>query len=297
MTILQMGVPKCGNFWLYQILQKIFKRAGLNTDSFIQKQPIFELAKKWDLNFPEQARIDVLEITDLQYAYRISSIFKMPIEDIENYVMEANHVWTHSPVCKRSKDLFPLFDKKIYIIRDPRDRALSAAKYYTSEYMLKYFPQEEKDPQRFLIRNFKNLMIEWVWHIYDHLRLSYDQNIYIIFYENLLTNFKEELENLLDYLDIHLLNHDKEAINEEVSFSSLKANNPKHLNKGKSGYWREKLTEVQKEQAEIIAGPLLRYLGYENEKGIKPGFSHGSSSIDFENLKNEILQSQAVQYI
>lgn len=262
MKILQGGVPKCGNFWLYQIIQQILKRSGKNNQSFIEQQPIYELAKKWDLNFPEQARIDVLEITDLQLIYRISSIFKMPIDNLEQYVSKATHVWTHSPVCKKSKEVFQFFDKIVYIIRDPRDRILSAAKYYCSPYMQKYFPQKEKDPDVFLNENFDKLMNDWVWHVYDHLRYSKEYHIYIVFYENFLSNFQKELDGLLSYLEISLGDEEKKNLQDAVSFKTLKSQNPKHLNKGRSGYWMENLTEAQKLKAESLAGPLIQFLGY-----------------------------------
>ncbi len=86
MKILQSGVPKCGNLWLYNILQKILSRIGNPTSSFIEQQPVYQIAKSWDLNYPEQARIDVLEITDLQCRYRISSIFQMPIDNMQEYL-------------------------------------------------------------------------------------------------------------------------------------------------------------------------------------------------------------------
>ena len=79
MHILQGGAPKCGNFWLYQIIQQVLARSGHDTTSFIQQQPIYALARDWDLNYPDQAKIDVLEITDLQFSYRISSIYPQVI--------------------------------------------------------------------------------------------------------------------------------------------------------------------------------------------------------------------------
>src|SRR5690606_35818966 len=204
MKILQGGAPKCGNFWLYQILQETLKAAGHDASSFIQKQPIYQLAKHWDLNYPSQAGIDVIDITDLQTSYRISSIYRMPLLSMEEYLSQTSHVWTHSPVCKRSEEIFDQFDRKVYIIRDPRDRAISAARYYCSDYMLKYYPQPETDPQKLLDRNFESLMREWLWHVFDHLRLSRRNNIHIVFYEDLLTNFSEEYTALLEYLEIEL---------------------------------------------------------------------------------------------
>ncbi|WP_017730811.1 sulfotransferase domain-containing protein [Nafulsella turpanensis] len=296
MKILQGGVPKCGNFWLYQIIQQVLKRSGRDAPSFIEKQPIFSLAKEWDLNFPEQARIDVLEITDLQDRYRISSVFNMPIDSIEDYVAKTRHVWTHSPVCKRSGEVFSLFDKKVYIIRDPRDRALSAAKYYCSPYMLKYFPQEETEPQRFLEKNFDKLMQEWVWHVWDHLRLAKGHNIHITFFEGFKMDFPQELERLLNYLCIELSEAQKKELEEAVSFKTLQKKNPKHLRKGSSGYWMEQLSDEQLEKANIIAGPLLRYLHYPEDRNQPMGFSYPSQKEDFEKLRQEIIQSQQLLY-
>ena len=296
MKILQGGVPKCGNFWLYQIIQQILKRSGRDYSSFIEKQPIYGLAEEWELNFPEQARIDVLEITDLQDRYRISSIFNMPIEDIEAYVRQTNHVWTHSPICKRSGEVFELFDKKIYIIRDPRDRALSAAKYYCSPYMLKHFPQPEKDPESFLLKNFEKLMHEWVWHVWDHLRLAKQYDIHVVFFEGFNSRFQEELKRLLTYLGIELNEGQKKELEEAVSFKTLQKKNPKHLKKGDSGYWVEQLNDEQMEKANIIAAPLLRYLGYPTRRGETTKCYYPQLEGDYDQLKQEVIASQQPLY-
>ncbi|MEX2592404.1 MAG: sulfotransferase domain-containing protein [Anditalea sp.] len=296
MKILQGGVPKCGNFWMYKIIQQVLHKTGGNTTSFIEQHPIYPLAKAWNLNFPDQARIDVLEINELQYSYRISSIFQMPIEDIKKYIDQTNHVWTHSPVCKKSGEVFNLFDKKVYIIRDPRDRAVSAAKYYCSDYMLRYFPQEEKDPKVFLQKNFDQLMQEWVWNVWDHLRLSQEFNIHIIFFENLLSDFQRELGRLLDYLELDLDPPQKEELENEVSFSTLKERNPKHLKKGTSGYWKEALSKEQIEKAAIIAEPLMQFLNYTTEGSPSVDFHPGHNSSIFEELKQEIILSQEPLY-
>lgn len=296
MHILQGGAPKCGNFWLYQIIQEIMGRTGHEHKSFIQNHPIYELAKNWNLNYPSQASIDVLEITDLQDSYRISSVFRMPVEDIKSYVAQANHVWTHSPICKRSGEVLDLFDKKVYIVRDPRDRAISAAKYYCSEYMLKYYPQEIKDPQVYLERHFDELIREWVWHVFDHLRLSQEHNIHITLYEAFLMDFQAELERLLQYLGVEVPTGQREELQKAMSFATLKSKNPKHLKKGQSGYWMGQLTEEQVEKAEIIAGPLIRFLGYPSQIGKEMTYATELPHQNFDQLKQEILESQARLY-
>ena len=155
----------------------------------------------------------------------------MPVENIKSYVAQTSHVWTHSPVCKQSGELFSLFDKKVYIVREPRDRAISAAKYYTSPYMLKYYPQEITEPEVYLQSHFEALMQEWLWHVFDHLRMSEEHNIHICFYEGFLLNFQEELGRLLAYMDIDLSQQERGRLQEAMSFSTLKKNNPNYLKK------------------------------------------------------------------
>ena len=108
MKLLQCGVAKSGNFWLYKIIQNIYAKAGLKSQSFITTQPIYDLAKAWKLSQLEQASVDVLDIESKGCAYRISSIFKMPIDNIENHVEQCSHVWTHSAYCSKSKEIFSL---------------------------------------------------------------------------------------------------------------------------------------------------------------------------------------------
>ena len=295
MTLLQSGFPKSGNFWLYQILQQVLSRSGNPSKSFIEQHPIQELAKNWELNYPGQSKIDVLEITDLQVSYRISSIFQMPVENLEEYLEKTNHVWTHSPICKRSHETFSFFNKKVYIIRDPRDMLISASKYYCSEYMLKYFPQEETDPERFLQKNFDRLLFDWVWHVWDHLRLRKDLDIHICFFEGFLLDFQREISLLLKYLGIDLNQSEKQDLEKAVSFQTMKKKNPKHLKKGAAGYWMDQLSPPQIAKAEIIAGPLLEFLKYP-KKGEGMKFSRNFSTTDFEKLKEQIIESQEPLY-
>lgn len=294
MKILQSGAPKCGNFWLYQIIQKTLQRTGQTSLSHIEQHPIYPLAQTWDLNFPDQAKIDVLEITDLLLSYRISSIFKMPILDLSHYLSKTNHVWTHSPICKRSGELFRQMDKIVYIIRDPRDRAISAAKYYCSDYMLKYFPQEERDPSRFLYKNFDRLINEWVWHVWDHLRYSHQYQIHVTFYENWLDDFKGELRALMDYLGLRLPEEEKADLEKALSFETLKKTNPNHLRKGKAGDWLDVLTEEQVARAETLAGPLIDFLNYGLDQ---PSFDPASTDPQiFEDIKEQLIQNQKFLY-
>ena len=295
MKLLQIGYPKSGNFWLYQILEQILERSGNFGPKFIQQHPIHELAKTWELNYPTQADIDMIDISDLQTVYRISSIFQMPITDLRDYLAKTNHVWTHSPVCGRSQKVYKHFDRKVYIVRDPRDMLLSAAKYYCSPYMLKHFPQPISAPDEFLKRHFEELLQQWVWHVWDHLRLQEEFGLHLSFFEGFKLDFQQELALLLDYLQLELSASEKESLENAVSFRRLKEKNPKHLKNGTSGYWMDQLSQAQIEKAEMIAGPLIAFLGYP-KRDHKMSFSRSFPHTDFERLKIELIQSQQPLY-
>lgn len=292
MKILQLGAPKCGNFWLYKILKSILKAAGKDQKNFIEQQPIYQLAKTWDLNYPEQAQIDVIDITDLQTSYRISSIYRQPLENMSAYLLQTGQVWSHSPICKVSEEVYSHFSHKVYIIRDPRDRAISAANYYCSPYMLKYFPQPEKDPKKYLDQHFDRLMQTWVWHVFDHLRLSQELNIQVLFYESFLDNFQKEFNRLLKYLQIDVSISQRQTLEDDLSFASMKTKNPKHLKKGTFGYWQDQLNAAQKEKAEIIAGPLLKILGYEELAHTGTFNPPSHYNFDYAKLRKHIILSQ-----
>lgn len=262
MHLLQAGAAKSGNLWLYKIIEQIFERAGVPQKSFVQHQPIYQIAKDWPLSYPEQAGIDMLEIRDRQCYWRISTVFEMPIENLQEYISSSSHVWSHSRICDRSFKVYPMFDRIVYIVRDPRDRAVSEAKFAFSEYMQRFDPCSASTFEEYLDQNLELMMNRWRWHVYDHLKYAADLNIHVMFYERLLNRFNEELERLLDYLQVGLSEKDKEAIAQAVSFSSMKQENPKHLRKGKSGNWKDYFSSKQKRRTHSIIEPLVSYLNY-----------------------------------
>lgn len=290
MTYLQIGAPKSGNFWLRKILQNTRAAAGLSNKNYITTQSIYAIAKNWKLNFPEQSSIDVVEIDDLQTKYRISSIFQMPVEDMADYTAQTDLVWTHSRFNPRTPAVLRHFSKKIYIVRDPRDRLISASRYYTSPYMLKYFPQPETFPAAFLKNNFEKLLHEWVWHVYDYLRFSESGNIHFCFFEGFRQNFKVELGRLCRYLDLDLNADQMQQVQDNTTFRALKTAAPDHLVRGKSGQWSQCLPADFAEAATAYTAPLLNCLGY-NENGWDRDRVN-FTKVNFEDLKADLFESQ-----
>ena len=263
MTILQAGVPKSGNYWLYTILKSINQKAGLEYKSFLRTHPIHKVAQTWDLSFAGQNDMDFLNIKKNCCEFRISAVFQEEIADIDDYISKCSLVWTHSSINSYGNKVLPKFNKIVYIIRDPRDVAISYSKYCFTEHKLKNHPPHyEENPESYLQNRLDIMLRNWVNHVGGYLKYQDKLNIYPVFYERFLNDLDSELPRLLNYLDIEL---DENAINQiksDVSFDSMKKQSPKHLRKGKSAQWREVFTSKQKAKAERIAGEMMKLLNY-----------------------------------
>ena len=288
MKILQAGYPKSGNYWFYKILKNVFTEAGINRKSFIQNHPVYPIAKTWELSYPEQADIDMIDILYTGVFFRISSVFRRKIDNPEQYVSKCSHVWTHANYCERSKSVFRLFDKVIYIIRDPRDMILSTVKFAFTPYMQKYYPTPYKTPEEYLNNEIINLTRHWSNHVLEYLINA--RSVYYIFYENLLLNFDKELNNLLQFLDLELSKDQQEKIKMNTSFQSMKASSPNHVRKAKLYGWKDKLDGDYKAIIKEYAGPLLQLLHYPlyDDDDQLPFLSPDTSESDFRETHKKV---------
>ena len=266
MNILQISAPKSGSYWLHSILIEIFQKTGLPRESFICRHPIYPKLKDKELSFKDQAGIDMIDIEEKGYYYRVSSFFRQKIEDITDYAAATSLAWTHSTLCKRSFDALPVFDKKVMIVRDPRDRALSSAKFAFTPYMLKHYPTDYSTAEEFLENEYERLLEKWMWHVGNYLLNMGKLDMHVVFYERLLLDFDNEFQELLNYLAIDLSKKEKHQIAKAVSFSTMKTKSPKHLQKGKYGKWESQLNDFQKKIAVEKVGTLLKQLNYPLEE-------------------------------
>lgn len=263
MLLLQGGVAKSGNLWLYRVLDCVFRQAGWERRRFIQNHPIYAQAQTWELSHRDQADVDWLEIKPDGCWCRISSMFREPIADMDAYLRQCSHVWTHSPICARSFEVLPKFDRIVYIIRDPRDAAISMSHFvFTPHVQRRYPPHHEKSPEKFLTHALDGSLRDWVFHVGGYLRQRTAQRIQVVFYERLLHAFDSELGELLEYLGVRLDRTAFEAVRKEADFRNMKTENPNHVRRGQSGGWREVFSAAQKQQAESIASRMLLLLNY-----------------------------------
>jgi aryl sulfotransferase len=273
MQLLQGGYPKSGNYWLYCIVQQIFKHAGIEQKNFIRQHPIYSLAKSWTLSYPEQVDINMIDILYEGSFFRISSRYREKISDMQAYIAQNTHVWTHSNYCARSEQVFPMFDKCLYIIRDVRDVLLSTAHFAFTPYMQEFYPCWQQNEQQFLDTEIHKLSAHWAQHVKEYFQQAQKHNIYLLYYENLLTDFRHELNKLLAYLNIELEEKQKLQIEEKVSFSHLKEKSPQHVRKPRLYKWQQKLKAEHQTLLHPEALELLKELNYPDStpdfKGLK----------------------------
>lgn len=262
MKILQSGYPKSGNYWIYKIIQESLDIAGVEQKNFIQQHPIYPVAKEWKLSYPEQVDINMMDILYPGCFFRISSIFRKRIEDLEGYINSNTHLWSHSNYCKTSEHIFPMIDKIVYIIRDPRDVALSKADFAFTPYMQKHYPTWHKSPSEFLEEKAEEIARQWKDHVEEYLRQAPSHDILILFYERLQQDFEEELKLLLDYLGFSFSEDKRNQIAKKVSTGRMREESPQHVRKARHYKWRDNLPEELTAQMNSIAGELLNKLNY-----------------------------------
>ena len=116
MSIIQIGYAKSGNFWLYSILQELIQIRG-PIKSFVKSTPAHSHVDHSKLSFKGQADVDVLDITENGFSWRISSLYQEEIQNLKEYVHCTSLVWTHSPYCSNSTQLLKEFDNSLYNIK------------------------------------------------------------------------------------------------------------------------------------------------------------------------------------
>lgn len=263
-VIFQCGVAKSGNFWLYTAIQKLLDAAGAEQRSFIQNQPIYREARAWTLSFPEQASIDVLDITPRAYFTRISSRFEQEITDLDAYLGQATHVWSHSPYRAGLSDaVFGRVNCVIYIVRDPRDALLSMADFVFTPYMRQHFPTAHDDRDAYLAERIDIFPKQWAGHVKGYLEADPALGIHILTYEEMKRDLKASLVRLAGWMGLdRLAEADLDRLTLELGFDAMRGTRPGHVNQGRAERWRTGLTAGQNARITEAAGAVMTQMGY-----------------------------------
>lgn len=260
--ILQNGIPRSGNVWLGHLIRDLLTEAGIPIRQHLHGHPVADALAGEDLGIAGIQHTDFIQISPLRCFYTILENFRWPIADLDAYVASSTHVATHSLWSTASAEVYRRFSHRIYILRDPRDTAISFARFLFTPYNRLHMPTAHADPQRFLDAELQNLTQAWTKHVAAHWRKRAEQDIHWLRYERLVLEPMAELTRLAEYLGLGLCTDAVRRVAERNAFAALKERQPQHLFKGRWGQWREDLRTSQVRQVQAIAGPLLRELGY-----------------------------------
>jgi aryl sulfotransferase len=295
MIILQAGVPRSGNLWVYRTIQHMLIDANVPVKSYAGEYREF-IARHNIHDLNQTFTHDVINIKPEGLFWEPSHLSSLHIHDIDAYLKACTHIWSHSHFIDDYFDVYTKFSHIIYILRDPRDVLISNARYLYTEKMQTYRPnQHAQNPQEFIEQRHFALVHNWVRHVGGYLK-QYDRlNMHFIFYENMLADFETELATLQDFLGFSLSGQGSQIIKEAVSFSTMHEEKPDHVNKGQAGQWLSVLTDDQNNAINRVAGPMLALLGYsltgtqsQQPKLIQGGFSPA----DIEYILNQAEQER-----
>jgi aryl sulfotransferase len=285
MVILHAGVPRSGNLWLHRILQSIARHTGVEPRSFIRGHPNHERFRRLVRGFSDEADVDFLHIGPRHSSFWLSSVLNERIHDFDEYLRATSLVWTHSDFCDRSRVVLAKFDKVIYLIRDPRDQAVSLSRYAFTPGMRWSNPRYERSPDSLLANDLDGLLRSWVFHVAGYLKFRDELRIHVMFNERLLYDEVFELRRLLEYLGVEANDALVDQVRRDVSFCAMKARDPDHVRQGTSGQWRAVFTAAQKRHADRVAGGMMQLLGYplaDDAGGVLPRVTPGTSQKELE---------------
>ena len=186
----------------------------------------------------------------------------------------------HPRILKSHEGFFSHHRRVVYIVRDPRDIAVS---YY--HYLIKFrelpddYPMEAYVP-RFMREDFDAKYGPWDDHVLSWIRMREGREDFLLLrYEDLLANTVSELGRVAAFLKLAA---DEERIAEAITLSAadrlrmLEKNesrkwsatrNSRHdlpfVRSARSGDWKRVLSEASIRQIETEWGPVMRLLGYE----------------------------------
>ena len=230
MIVWLASYPKSGNTYLRALLASyFFSKDGEFT---------FELLKSIQ-KFPNFKHFKSLDI-DCENEVNIFKNYIKAQEDINKKKKEIVFLKTHSSFCNIGEHVFSDLKNTlaaIYVVRDPRNVALSMANYYSvenKECVRRLISQQTDILDNTENKNFKNYLGSWSFHFNSWKRLK--NRLLIIKYENLILNPKKEILSILNFISSII--GSKIQINEnklDKSINNTKFEKLRHLEKS-SGF-------------------------------------------------------------
>lgn len=241
MLVLNIGMPRSGTLWRYNIVRDFVMAGGGKDGLEIRKKyllfPFIELPNA-DLNTTKPKRLVPAALPSLLGESYVLNTHSKP-SDYASSMMEKGQL------------------KAVYGYRDPRDCILSIL-----EYGKKALPQYSN---KFLEVKSVKQAVEYM-KVYINIWEAWtsQKGALVVRYEDMLTDYPTFIDQLVQYLELDLTPEQKERI-ENTYLPKQKAKNerPTHLSHGVAHRFREKFTE--EEQAYLLESyqSILERMGYQ----------------------------------
>jgi len=241
MIVLSVGMPRAGSGWHYNLIHDL-----METADFIDARIIREKYRLQGILTEVNCNIGVLSL-------RRMGMVTIPALTGNNFVIKAHAGPSASSRLLQSMRLLRI----TYIYRDPRDAMLSAYDYGQRAL-------QKGRPNAFShLTDFEkslDFMMDYI-HIWEEW--MNEKDVLIARYEDLLTNYSDEVNRLVRYLKLDGSKPDVQKVIDGYRPAAAEGQQGLHFFKGKIGRFRESYSEDQQAILRERMGGYLSKMGYE----------------------------------
>ena len=241
MIILSVGMPRAGSGWHYNLIHDLMKTTGAVDARVIR----------------EKYRLQGI-LTEVNYNIGVLSARRLGIVTLPALLGNTFVIKAHAGPTPPSRLLQSLGLLRItYIYRDPRDAMLSAF-----EYGQRGLKRGRPNAFSYLTDFQKSLdfIMDYV-RIWD--RWSQERNVHITRYEDLQTDYDNEVNRLVKFLKLNGDKVEVQKVIESYHGPVVEGQKGLHFNKGKIGRFRESYSAEQQAILKEKMGAYLARMGYE----------------------------------
>ena len=241
MIVLSVGMPRAGSGWHYNLIHDLMETAG-----YIDARDIRDKYRLQGILTEVNCNIGVLS------ARRLVMV-TLPALAGNDFVIKAHAGPSSSSRLVQSLGLMRI----TYIYRDPRDAMLSAFDYGRRAL-------QKGRPNAFShLTDFEKSLEFIMEYIRIWEKWMSEKNVLIARYEDLLTNYDEEVNRLVEYLKLDGNRSDVQKVTEGYRPGAAEGQQGLHFYKGKIGRFRESYSAEKQEILKERMGVYLSQMGYE----------------------------------
>lgn len=270
--------PKSGTTWTQEMVWNVMNNVDLETAKSVKldkRVPFLEIGGiKKDIYKKMKAALDMNEMLNKEGGNNKDQdpgpegMLKDSMDTVTDMPMDKPRIIkTHLPVQLLPREVLEK-GKIVYVSRNPRDVVLS---WYNHWKILEDFTGDFDTMFDAFLENVGGYFSPFFNHNINWWNIRHQENVLFIFYEDMKKDLKSVIEKVSSFLGKQLSQEQILALEEHLQFDNMKKNDAvnkkdiinirkslpgynggdrKFMNKGVSGGWRNKLTEVQKQRIE-----------------------------------------------